>query len=67
MENIIYKNDKIKEVVVFGIPDVILGESIIAFATTFSEWPSPYIAAVSIQFIPDSIAFTIVFIESLLR
>jgi len=34
VENIIYKIDGIKEVVVLGIPDVILGESIIAFVTT---------------------------------
>lgn len=35
VENIIYKNEKIKEVAVIGVPDVILGESIIAFVTIF--------------------------------
>jgi len=34
IENIIYKLDGIKEVAVIGNPDVILGESIIAFVTT---------------------------------
>jgi acyl-CoA synthetase (AMP-forming)/AMP-acid ligase II len=37
VENIIYKIDGIKEVVVIGIPDVILGESIIAFITTHDQ------------------------------
>jgi len=35
VENIIYKNEGIKEVAVIGIPDVILGESIIAFVTIY--------------------------------
>ena len=39
VENIIYKIDGIKEVAVFGIPDVILGESIVAFVTTYGETP----------------------------
>jgi len=35
VENIIYKNKGIKEVAVIGVPDVILGESIIAFVTIY--------------------------------
>jgi long-chain acyl-CoA synthetase len=34
IENIIYKMEGIKEVAVIGIPDVIMGESIVAFVTT---------------------------------
>ena len=37
VENIIYKIDGIKEVVVLGIPDVILGESIVAFITIHDQ------------------------------
>lgn len=39
VENTIYKIEGIKEVAVMGIPDVILGESIIAFATTYNQEP----------------------------
>ena len=35
VENVIYKNEGIKEVAVIGVPDVILGESIIAFVTIY--------------------------------
>ena len=37
VENAIYKNEGIKEVAVIGIPDVILGESIIAFVTKYDH------------------------------
>lgn len=37
VENIIYKIDGIKEVAVIGIPDIILGESIIAFITVYDK------------------------------
>lgn len=37
VENIIYKIDGIKEVAVIGIPDVTLGESIIAFITVYDQ------------------------------
>ena len=37
VENIIYKIDGIKEVAVLGIPDIILGESIVAFVTTHDQ------------------------------
>jgi len=37
IENIIYKIDGIKEVAVIGIPDVILGESIVAFITVYDK------------------------------
>jgi acyl-coenzyme A synthetase/AMP-(fatty) acid ligase len=37
VENIIYKIDGIKEVAVIGIPDVILGESIVAFITVYDK------------------------------
>lgn len=37
VENAIYKMDGVKEVAVIGIPDVILGESIIAFVTTYDQ------------------------------
>ena len=37
VENIIYKIAGIKEVVVLGFPDVILGESIVAFITTHDQ------------------------------
>lgn len=37
IENIIYKIDGIKEVAVIGIPDVTLGESIIAFITVYDQ------------------------------
>ena len=37
VENIIYKIDGIKEVAVLGVPDVFLGESIIAFVTTHDQ------------------------------
>jgi acyl-coenzyme A synthetase/AMP-(fatty) acid ligase len=37
IENIIYKIDGIKEVAVIGIPDEIMGESIIAFVTTHCQ------------------------------
>jgi acyl-CoA synthetase (AMP-forming)/AMP-acid ligase II len=37
VENTIYKLDGVKEVAVIGIPDVILGESIIAFITTHDQ------------------------------
>ena len=35
VENIVYKIDGIKEVAVIGIPDVILGEAIVAFITMY--------------------------------
>ncbi len=35
VENAIYKIEGIKEVAVIGIPDVVLGESIVAFITTY--------------------------------
>jgi long-chain acyl-CoA synthetase len=35
VENIIYKNEGVKEVAVIGVPDLILGESIIAFVTIY--------------------------------
>ena len=37
VENAIYKIEGIKEVAVLGIPEVILGESIIAFITTYDQ------------------------------
>ena len=37
VENAIYKIEGIKEVVVIGMPEVILGESIIAFVTTYDH------------------------------
>ncbi len=37
IENIIYKIDGVKEVAVFGIPDEIMGESIVAFVTIHSK------------------------------
>ena len=37
VENIIYKIEGIKEVVVLGIPDIILGESIVAFITIHDQ------------------------------
>jgi acyl-CoA synthetase (AMP-forming)/AMP-acid ligase II len=37
VENTIYKMEGVKEVAVFGTPDVILGESIIAFVTTYDH------------------------------
>ena len=37
VENIIYKIDGVKEVAVIGIPDVTLGESIIAFITVYDK------------------------------
>ena len=37
IENIIYKMDGIKEVAVIGIPDEIIGESIVAFVTTYRK------------------------------
>jgi acyl-CoA synthetase (AMP-forming)/AMP-acid ligase II len=37
VENIIYRIDGIKEVAVIGIPDVTLGESIIAFITVYDQ------------------------------
>jgi len=37
VENAIYKIEGIKEVAVLGMPDVILGESIIAFITTYDQ------------------------------
>ncbi len=37
VENIIYKIDGVKEVAVIGIPDVILGESIVAFVTAYDQ------------------------------
>jgi len=37
VENIIYKIDGIKEVAVIGIPDLTLGESIIAFITVYDQ------------------------------
>ncbi len=39
VENVIYKIEGIKEAVVFGIPDAILGEAIVAFATTYDQEP----------------------------
>jgi long-chain acyl-CoA synthetase len=39
VENTIYKINGVKEVAVFGIPDVILGESIIAYVTTHDKCP----------------------------
>lgn len=39
VENVIYRIDGIKEVVVLGIPDVILGESIVVFATSYNQKP----------------------------
>jgi len=38
IENVIYKLPGIKEVAVIGIPDEIMGESIIAFVTTYSDF-----------------------------
>jgi acyl-coenzyme A synthetase/AMP-(fatty) acid ligase len=35
VENVIYKKEGVKEVAVVGIPDEIMGESIVAFVTTF--------------------------------
>src|SRR6185437_5676175 len=35
IENLIYKIDGIKEVAVLGVPDVIMGESIIVYATLY--------------------------------
>jgi acyl-CoA synthetase (AMP-forming)/AMP-acid ligase II len=37
VENAIYKNEGIKEVAVIGFPDVILGESIVAFVTLYDQ------------------------------
>lgn len=37
VENAIYKMEGIKEVAVIGVPDVILGESIIAFVTMYDQ------------------------------
>ena len=37
VENVIYNMEGVKEVVVLGVPDNILGESIIAFVSTYSE------------------------------
>ena len=37
VENVIYKIEGIKEVAVLGRPDVILGESIVAFVTTYDR------------------------------
>ncbi len=37
VENVIYKIGGVKEVVVLGMPDVVLGESIIAFVTTYDD------------------------------
>lgn len=37
VENIIYKIEGIKEVVVLGIPDIVLGESIVAFITIHDQ------------------------------
>lgn len=39
VENAIYKMEGIKEVAVIGMPDVILGESIVAFVTTYDQVP----------------------------
>jgi acyl-coenzyme A synthetase/AMP-(fatty) acid ligase len=39
VENAIYKMEGIKEVAVIGMPDVILGESIIAFVTIYDQGP----------------------------
>ena len=39
VENAIYKINGIKEVAVIGVPEVILGESIIAFVTTYDQMP----------------------------
>ena len=37
VENVIYKIEGVKEVAVLGIPDEVLGESIIAFVTMYNE------------------------------
>lgn len=37
IENVIYKIDGIKEVAVLGIPDTIMGESIVVFVTTYDS------------------------------
>lgn len=37
IENIIYKMPEIKEAVVFGVPDEVLGESIVAMVTTYGN------------------------------
>lgn len=37
VENVIYKIEGVKEVAIIGIPDVVLGESIIAFVTTYNN------------------------------
>lgn len=37
VENAIYKNPEVKEAAVFGIPDVILGEAIVAFITRYDQ------------------------------
>ncbi|MEZ5105554.1 MAG: AMP-binding protein [Draconibacterium sp.] len=37
IENVIYKLSEIKEAVVFGVPDEILGESIVAIVTTYGK------------------------------
>ncbi len=37
VENTIYKLSGIKEVAVIGIPDILLGESIVAFVTTYDQ------------------------------
>ncbi len=37
IENVIYKIDGVKEVAVFGIPDEIMGESIVAVVTTYTK------------------------------
>lgn len=39
IENVIYKNEQIKEVAVIGIPDELMGESIIAFVTLHDHLP----------------------------
>jgi acyl-CoA synthetase (AMP-forming)/AMP-acid ligase II len=37
VENVIYKIDGIKEVAVIGVPDEVMGESIVAFVTTYDH------------------------------
>jgi long-chain acyl-CoA synthetase len=37
VENVIYKIEGVKEVAILGVPDVLLGESIIAFVTTYNN------------------------------
>lgn len=36
VENVIYKIEGVKEVAVLGLPDIVLGESIVAFVSTYS-------------------------------